>query len=44
VSIVSGEDAELLLLSGLLRNGQIVLSRIDGRHDMAKLNPQAKAA
>jgi hypothetical protein len=32
----------LLLLYGLLRSGQIVLRRIDGGHDMAKLNPQAK--
>ena len=39
-----GEDAVLLLLYGLLRSGQIVLRRIDGRHDMAKLNPQVKAA
>ena len=38
-----GEDAVLLLLYGLLRSGQIVLRRIDG-HDMAKPNPQAKAA
>ena len=39
-----GEDAMLLLLYGLLRSGQIVLRRIDGRHDMAKPNPQSKAA
>jgi putative transposase len=39
-----GEDAVLLLLYGLLRSGQIVLRRIDGRHDIAKRNPQAKAA
>jgi putative transposase len=39
-----GKDAVLLLLYGLLRSGQIVLRRIDGRHDMAKHNPQAKAA
>jgi len=39
-----GEDAVLLLLYGLLRSGQIVLRRIDGRHDMTKHNPQAKAA
>ena len=32
-----GEDAVLLLLYGLLRSGQIVLRRIDGRHDMVKL-------
>jgi putative transposase len=39
-----GEDAVLLLLYGLLRSGQIVLRRIDGRPDMAKPNAQAKAA
>ena len=39
-----GEDAVLLLLYGLLRSGQIVLRRIDGRHDMVKLNPHVKAA
>ena len=39
-----GEDAVLLLLYGLLRSGQIVLRRIDGRHDMVKLNLQVKAA
>jgi putative transposase len=39
-----GEDAVLLLLYGLLRSGQIVLRRIDGRHEMVKLNPQVKAA
>jgi len=32
------------LLYGLLRSGQIVLRRIDGRHDMVKLNLQVKAA
>jgi putative transposase len=39
-----GEDAVLLLLYGLLRSGQIVLRRIDGRHDMPKPKPQVKAA
>ena len=39
-----GEEAVLLLLYGLLRSGQIVLRRIDGRHDMVKLNPHVKAA
>jgi transposase-like protein len=39
-----GEDAVLLLLYGLRRSGQIVLHRIDGRHEMVKLNPQVKAA
>ena len=38
------EDTVLLLLYGLPRSGQIVLRRIDGRHDMAQPNPQAKAA
>jgi putative transposase len=38
------EDAVLLLLYGLLRSGQIVLRRIDGRHDLAKSKPQLKAA
>ena len=38
------EDAALLLLYRFLRSGQIVLRRIDGRHQMAKLKPQAKAA
>ncbi len=37
-----GEDAVLLLLYGLLRSGQIVLRRIDGRHDMAKPNLKGK--
>jgi putative transposase len=39
-----GEDVVLLLLYGLLRSGQIVLRRIDGRHDMVKPNLQTKAA
>jgi transposase-like protein len=39
-----GEDAVLLLLYGLLRSGQIVLRRIDGRHDLPKPNTQLKAA
>ena len=39
-----GEDAVLLLLYGLLRSGQIVLRRIDGRHDMPKPKAQLKAA
>jgi putative transposase len=38
------EDAVLLLLYGLLRSGQIVLRRIDGRNDMPKLKSQLKAA
>ena len=39
-----GEDAVLLLLYGLLRSGQIVLRRIDGRNDMLKSKSQLKAA
>jgi putative transposase len=39
-----GEDAVLLLLYGLLRSGQIVLRRIDGRNDMPKPKTQLKAA
>lgn len=39
-----GEDAVLLLLYGLLRSGQIVLRRIDGRNDLPKRKPQLKAA
>ena len=39
-----GEDAVLLLLYGLLRNGQIVLRRMDGRNDMPKPKAQLKAA
>ncbi len=42
-----GEDAVLLLLLllyGLLRSGQIVLRRIDGRHQMSKPKTQAQAA
>ena len=38
------EDAVLLLLYGLLRSGQIVLRRIDGRNDMSKPKHQSKAA
>jgi putative transposase len=38
------EDAVLLLLYGLLRSGQIVLRRIDGRNDMPKPESQIKAA
>jgi len=38
------EDAVLLLLYGLLRSGQIVLRRIDGRNDMPKPKHQSKAA
>jgi putative transposase len=38
------EDAVLLLLYGLLRSGQIVLRRIDGREDMPKPKSQLKAA
>lgn len=38
------EDAVLLLLYGLLRSGQIVLRRIDGRGDMPKPKSQLKAA
>jgi hypothetical protein len=34
----------LLLLYGLLRSGQIVLRRIDGRNDLPKLKPQLTAA
>jgi putative transposase len=39
-----GEDAVLLLLYGLLRSGQIVLRRIDGRNDLPKPKTQLKAA
>jgi putative transposase len=39
-----GEDAVLLLLYGLLRSGQIVLRRIDGRNDMPKPKSHLKAA
>src|SRR5579864_7230924 len=39
-----GEDAVLLLLYGLLRSGQIVLRRIDGRNDMPKPTSHLKAA
>jgi hypothetical protein len=39
-----GDDAVLLLLYGLLRSGQIVLRRIDGRNDMPKPKSQLKAA
>jgi len=39
-----GEDAVLLMLYELLRSGQIVLRRIDGRHDMPKPNTDARAA
>jgi transposase-like protein len=39
-----GEDAVLLLLYGLLRSGQIVLRRIDGRQEMPKPKTQLKAA
>jgi putative transposase len=39
-----GEDAVLLLLYGLLRSGQIVLRRIDGRDDLPKPQTQLKAA
>jgi putative transposase len=39
-----GEDAVLLLLYGLLRSGQIVLRRIDGRHQMPARNPHPQAA
>ena len=39
-----GEDAVLLLLYGLLRSGQIVLRRIDGRDDLPKPKTQLKAA
>jgi putative transposase len=38
------EDSVLLLLYGLLRSGQIVLRRIDGRNDLPKRQPQLKAA
>jgi putative transposase len=38
------EDAVLLLLYGLLRSGQIVLRRIDGRSDIPKPKSQLKAA
>jgi hypothetical protein len=33
-----------MLLYGLLRSGQIVLRRIDGRHQMPKAKTQAQAA
>ncbi len=38
------EDAVLLLLYGVLRSGQIVLRRINGRSDMPKPKSQLKAA
>jgi hypothetical protein len=38
------EDTVLLLLYGLLRSGQIVLRRIEGRNDLPKPKPQLKAA
>jgi putative transposase len=38
------EDSVLLLLYGLLRSGQIVLRRIDGRNDLPKPKPRLKAA
>ncbi len=38
------EDSVLLLLYGLLRSGQIVLRRIDGRNDLPKPKPQLTAA
>jgi putative transposase len=38
------EHAVLLLLYGLLRSGQIVLRRIDGRNDLPKPKSQLKAA
>jgi putative transposase len=38
------EDSVLLLLYGLLRSGQIVLRRIDGRNDLPKPKPELKAA
>jgi hypothetical protein len=40
----AGEDSVLLLLYWLLRRGQIVLRRIDGRNDLPKPTPQLKAA
>lgn len=43
-SSLPGEDAVLLLLYGLLRSGQIVLRRIDGRDDLPKPKTQLKAA
>jgi len=39
-----GKDAVLLLLYGLLRSGQIVLRRIDGRHQMPTPKAHARAA
>jgi putative transposase len=39
-----GEDAVLLLLYGLLRSGQIVLRRIDGRQQLPPPKAQAQAA
>jgi putative transposase len=39
-----GEDAVLLLLYGLLRSGQIMLRRIDGRGHLPKPKTQLKAA
>jgi putative transposase len=38
------EDSVLLLLYGLLRSGQIILRRIDGRNDLPKPKDQLKAA
>jgi hypothetical protein len=38
------QDSVLLLPDGLLRCGQIVLRRIDGRNDLPKRKPQLKAA
>jgi putative transposase len=45
-SSLPGEDAVLLLLLlyGLLRSGQIVLRRIDARHQMPKPKTHAQAA
>jgi hypothetical protein len=37
----TGKAAVLLLLSGLLRSGEIVLRRIDGRNDMPESQLEA---
>jgi len=42
-ALLPDEDA-VLLLYGLLRSGQIVLRRIDGRTDMPKTETQLKIA
>jgi transposase-like protein len=43
-SLPDEDSVLLLLLYGLLRSGQIVLRRIDGRNDLPKSKPKLKAA